>query len=156
MSIDADGLARLLDRFGLPTLFIAVLALLAYKLIQGPAMVLAAKMGDGFGVLAKSGSEFLARLTTSLEATHLEHSDLRSHTSSGVAELKATIAAESSATREHVTSKVESLRDRVSEAENTIENTVRTSAADHGPQSAASTPRAPAPTLPEGHSTCAR
>ena len=156
MSIDADGFAKLLDRFGLPTLFIAVLALLAYKLIQGPAMVLAAKMGDGFGVLAKSGSEFLARLTASMEQTHLEHSDLRSHTSSGVAELKATIAAESSATREHVTSKVESWRDRVSAAENMIENTVRTSAADYGPQSAASTPRATAPTLPEGHATCAR
>ena len=156
MSIDADGLAKLLDRFGLPTLYLAVLAWLAYRFINGPAMILAAKLGDGLGALAKSGSEFLARLTASMEQTHVEHVELRAHTSSGVAEIKATIAAESSATREHVTFKIESLRDRVSAAENTIENTVRTSAADHGPQSAASTPRATAPTLPEGHSTCAR
>lgn len=155
MSIDADGLAKLLDRFGLPTLYLAVLAWLAYRFINGPAMVLAAKLGDGLGTLAKSGSVFLARLTTSLEATHLEHVELKSHTSSGVAEIKATITAESTATREHVTEEVGKIRDRVSAAENTIENTVRTSAADHVPLSAASTPRAMAPTLPEGASKCA-
>ena len=147
----------MLDRFGLPTLYLAVLALLAYQFIKGPAMVLAAKMGDGFGVLAKSGSLFLARLTASLEATHLEHGELKSHTSTGVAEIKATITAESAATREHVSARVESLRDRVSAAENTIENTVRHATGEHAACSTPmiAPPRGSSPTLPEGRATCA-
>ena len=151
MTIDADGFAKLLDRFGLPTLYLAVLAWLAYRFINGPAMILAAKLGDGLGVLAKSGSEFLARLTASMEQTHLEHGDLKSHTSSGVAEIKATITAESAATREHVTEEIGKVRDRVSAAETSIEGTVRHATGEHaacGVPLAA--PRGSAPTLPEG------
>lgn len=157
MTIDADGLVKLLERFGLPTIYLGVLGWLAYQFIKGPAMVLASKMGDGFAVLAKSGSEFLARLTASMEQTHVEHVEAKSHASAGVAEIKAEIKAESAATREHVSAKVESLRDRVSAAENSIEGTVRQATGDHAACSApmVAPPRGIAPTLPErGQATC--
>ncbi len=149
MNIDADALAKLLDRFGLPTVYLAVIAWLVWKFINGPAMVLAARLGDGFGVLAKSGSEFLARLTASMDATHVEHVEAKSHASAGVAELKATITAESTATREHVTAKVESLRERVSAAETSIEGTVRQATGEHAAYTGPG-PRGSAATLPEG------
>ncbi|MEP7123135.1 MAG: hypothetical protein ABJE95_19560 [Byssovorax sp.] len=149
MTIDADGLIKLLDRFGLPTVYLLVLGWLAYRVINGPATALAAKMGDGFGVLAKSGSEFLARLTASMEATHVAHVEAKSHATAGVAELKEVIKAEGTSTREHVTDAIDKVRDRVSTAQTTIESTVRASAAEHVPPPSTSVPRATAPTLPE-------
>jgi hypothetical protein len=157
MTVDADGLARLLERFGLPTIYLGVMAWLAYQFIKGPAMVLASKMGDGLGVLAKSGSVFLARLTTSLEATHLEHVEIRSGASAGVAEIKATITAESAATREHVTEEVGKIRDRVSSAQTTIESTVRQATGDHAAchEPLAAPARGSSSTFPErGQASC--
>jgi hypothetical protein len=157
MTVDADGLAKLLERFGLPTIYLAVMAWLAFQFIKGPAMVLASKMGDGAGILAKSGSLFLARLTTSLEATHLEHVEIRSGASAGVAEIKATITAESTATREHVTEEVGKIRDRVSSAQTTIETTVRQATGDHAAchEALAPSARGTLPTFPErGYATC--
>jgi hypothetical protein len=158
MTIDADGVARLLERFGLPTIYLAALALLAWKFINGPAMVLAAKIGDGVGIVSKSFSTFLARLTVSLEATHLEHSDLRSHASTGVAEIKATITAESTAVREHVTEEVKALHTRIEATRGSIEAEVRQQTGEHAACATPmiTPPRGLARTLPEGDATCAR
>jgi hypothetical protein len=131
MTIDASSIVALIDRFGLPTVYLGVLGWLAYKAITGPAMRLAVAMGDGFSTLAKSGSEFLVRLTASMEKQHLEHTELGARTDAGVAAIKAHVSAESVATREHVAASVASLRDRVSAAEDSIEVTVRQVTGEH-------------------------
>ncbi|MEO5730275.1 MAG: hypothetical protein ABI134_35570 [Byssovorax sp.] len=126
MTIDASSLIAFLDRFGLPTVYLGVLAWLAWKTITGPLMV-----------LAQAGVAYLASATDSLNRTHVEHVELKAH-----------VSAESAATREHVTSRVEAIRDRVSAAENSIEGTVRTSTGEHRAYPGPPPSRSGTPTLP--------
>ena len=126
MTIDTTSLFTFLDRFGLPTVYLGVLAWLAWRIITGPLMV-----------LARAGVEYLQGATASLNRTHVEHVELKAH-----------VSAESAATREHVTTAVASVRDRVSVAEDRIEKTGRIPTGEHPAYSGQPPSRSATPTLP--------
>ena len=127
MTIDASSLIALLDRFGLPTVYLGVLGWLAWKTITGPLML-----------LAKAGVEYLQSATAALSRTLIDHVELKAH-----------VTAESSATRAHVTAEVEKVRARVETAEDSIEGTVRSVSGQHLVVPSTATPRPAAPTLPD-------
>lgn len=129
MTIDIDTLARMLDRFGFPAIILAAIFWLCYRVIIGPATRLADKLGDGAMGLAKSGSEFLAHLTESMQRLHVEHVEMKAH-----------VTAESVAVRDHVSEEVGKMRDRLSSAENAISGEVRAVVTGQFPVSTATPP----------------
>ena len=97
MTIDADTVLKLVERFGLPTFYFLVLAYLGWLFIKGPA-----------ATLAKAGAEYLQSATESLNKTHVEHVEIKAHVSTESAAIKALVVTESAATRERVSPKAES------------------------------------------------
>jgi hypothetical protein len=119
-----DTVIRLVDRIGAPAAILAALVFLMVLLIRGPVTHLAGLVGNAAADLMRTATHFLTQASSTLGG-------LSGHVSLEHEKTRGIVEREGASTREHVSSEVRSLRDRVSTAENEMVRAVASSTGQH-------------------------